>query len=116
MGDYTGIIIMTPSDGLKVLEMLLNGGVVNVLMAMIGLVVLAFIGFVGVIGWSIMTQVPKFNGHLGDITLCLKEAKNEFEIKHKSNVEDFHVVKTDLKEIKEKIIATHTIVSSPRNG
>jgi 5-bromo-4-chloroindolyl phosphate hydrolysis protein len=105
---------MGATEGLKVLQLLLNAGVVNVLIAMIGAVVLAFIGFVGVVGWSIVTQVPKFNDHLGDITLCLKEAKSEFEAKRKANQEDFQVVKTDLKEIREKVIATHTIVSSPR--
>jgi hypothetical protein len=107
---------MAPTEGLKVLELLLNGGVVNVLMAMIGAVVLAFIGFVGVIAWLAITQAPKFNEHLGDITLCLKEAKTEFETKRKSNQEDFMVVKTDLKEIKERVIATHTIVAHSHNS
>lgn len=70
---------MTPNDGLKILEMLLNGGVVNVLMALLGLVVLAFIGLVGVTAWLAITQLPKFNEHLGDINSSLREGSAMFE-------------------------------------
>lgn len=102
---------MNPNDGIKILEMLLNGGVVNVLMALIGLVVLAFIGFVGVIAWLAITQAPKFNEHLSDITSCLRDSKDIFGEELKSHTEDFQVVKTDLGSIKEKVTAIHTLIS-----
>lgn len=102
---------MQATDGIKILEMLLNGGIVNVLMAMIGAVVLAFIGFVGVIAWLAISQAPKFNEHLSDITSCLRDSKDLFGEELKTHTEDFQVVKTDLVTIKEKVTAIHTLVS-----
>lgn len=88
---------MTPNDGLKILEMLLNGGVVNVLMAMIALVVLAFIGFVGVIAWLAITQAPKFNEHLGDITASLREGSS--------------MINTRFEKLETKVDTIHSLVS-----
>lgn len=102
---------MTPNDGIKVLELLLNGGVVNVLMALLGLIVIGFLALVGVIAWLTITQAPKFNEHLGDITSCLKEGKTEFAKILDEHSEDFKVVKSGLGEVKEKVISIHALVS-----
>lgn len=105
---------MTPDNGIKILELLLNGGVVNVLMALLGLIVLGFLGLVGVIAWLAISQAPKFNQHLSDITLCLRDSKSVFGEELEKHTEAFQVVKTDLKEIKEKVNATHTLVAYPK--
>lgn len=85
---------MTTNDGLRILEMLLNGGVVNVLMALIGLVVLAFIGFVGVIAWLAITQAPKFNEHLGDITASLREGSKAMDSRFEALENKVNVIHT----------------------
>lgn len=88
---------MTSDDGLKILEMLLNGGVVNVLLALLALVVLGFLAFVAVIGWLAITQAPKFNEHLGDITSSLREGSS--------------MIDSRFKTLETKVDTIHTLVS-----
>lgn len=85
---------MTTNDGLKILEMLLNGGVVNVLMALLGLVVIGFLAFVGVIAWLAITQAPKFNEHLGDITTTLREGSKAIDSRFEALESKVNIIHT----------------------
>lgn len=98
-------------ESAEVIKLLFTSGVINILVGLIGLIVIGFLILVGVIAWLAITQAPKFNQHLSDITSCLRDTNREFTKILEEHSEVFEVVKKDLGEVKQEVNIIKSLVS-----